>query len=80
VRFQEEKTFLEAKCDSLKKTNKTVEQQNLILKNELDKEKALYKEKEASHLRSINDLEERLSHELFNHTKTIEEITSANGL
>jgi hypothetical protein len=45
IRFQEEKTFLESKCESLKKTNKSVEQQNLILKNELDKEKALYKEK-----------------------------------
>jgi len=49
------------------------------LKNELDKEKALFKEKESSHLKNINDLEERLAQELFNHTKTLETISSANN-
>lgn len=70
---------MESKCESLKKTNRSVEQQNLILKNELDKEKALFKEKESSHLKNINDLEERLAQELFNHTKTLETISSANN-
>lgn len=58
--------------ESLKKSNKQLEQQNLILKSEMDKDRSVWKEKENNHLRNINDLEEKLSVELFNHTRTIE--------
>lgn len=56
----------------MKKSNKQLEQQNLILKSEMDKDRSVWKEKENNHLRNINDLEEKLSVELFNHTRTIE--------
>lgn len=50
-----------------------------MLKSEMDKDRSVWKEKENNHLRNINDLEEKLSVELFNHTRTIEEITTANS-
>lgn len=44
-RVTEEKDALEQKSDALKKSNRQLEQNNLVLKSESDKERAVHREK-----------------------------------
>lgn len=73
-KMKEEIEFLENKYEALKKSNKKSEESNLLLKSEIDKEKALLKEKQYNYKIKINEAEEKLNETLMHHTKFIEDI------
>ena len=56
ARIREEKNELEKKFDQLRKAHKQAEQNNLILKNEQEKERAIAKEKKAHYEAKIREL------------------------
>ena len=53
-KIKEEKESIESKYDSIKKSNRQLEQNNLILKNENEKDKAVFKEKQHNYERKIS--------------------------
>lgn len=70
---------MEEKYDHLKKNNRQLEQSNLLLKNDLDKEKAIFKEKERNWEKKIIEVEDRLQNELMTYNKVIENINEKNN-
>ena len=53
-KISEEKDAFEGKCDTLKKNNRQLEQSNLIIKNENEKDKAVFREKQNNYERKIS--------------------------
>jgi hypothetical protein len=49
----------EQRCDALRKSNRKIEETNLLLKSEMDKDKAIYKEKIEHLIKERRELEER---------------------
>lgn len=58
----------------MKKINRKVEESNLILKSEFDKERLLSREKEQTYSSRMSELEEKYSHELKTHSELVEEL------
>lgn len=69
----------EKRNDALRKANRKAEESNLLMKSQMDKDKAVFRQKIENLIKERRELEERYLYETQSQNKAIEQLTTSHS-